>query len=177
MELIQLNDELLRQIDTEWRREIELYEADVFPNYYRMVLDWARKFVAGQADQGNFAYVLTKEASDKSRTVLAILDIMHVSPRSNAPWIKLLKVYLRPSLDAALEPPPETLEEVAAFAILKTVALATTNNHSADLVKVASNGQMDRKFFLEFSKNKDLANHFAVSVRGGWLEIAGRDSP
>jgi hypothetical protein len=115
---------------------------------------------------------------DGDKTIAAALvSVMHARPKGPDAWLKVLSVYVEPSLNVAdQEPDLNKLAWIAATAILGALDLTYEAMPSNEL-KVWANVPMTKTFLTSVSTVlfKDAHDKFDVSSHGNWLVVKKND--
>ena len=164
-----------RQIETEqaeatvsaWRKQVEQLGDLINPVYYRMVFDWVLKVTSDKRDSDNYAYGLFKVGGDPL-VAHAILDVTHAGKKSEAPWLKVLSLYVSPKYDAESEMCSAELALITVQSIIEAFDL-TADRHPSDSLKICSaSNALDRGFLRGMVAV--LSDHgISASMSGNWL--------
>ncbi len=137
-----------------------------FPSDIDQLLSWVQTHDKHQ-DADSMAYgIFVKD----SLVADGICEVVATRARKNSPWIKLLRLRLRPTLDERIYLREITAQseamDIFASAVLGVVKL--TNKHAAKTLKIfgRSSEQLD---FLQ-----SLAVHLQREVKGATVKIEGR---
>ncbi|MBF0584885.1 MAG: hypothetical protein HQL80_11725 [Magnetococcales bacterium] len=166
-EFKQIDDNDARATVAAWREQVEKFGDIVNPSYYRMIFDWVLKTASNGGDPGSYAYGLFKPGGQPSEAQ-ALLAITHAGEKSDAPWLKLLSLYVSPEYDAESETRVVELGQITVQAIIESFEL-TFDKHPSDSLKICSAGStLDRGFLRGLSAQ---LNDRGIRARmsGNWL--------
>ena len=170
-EIQKFTQELLDGTRDNWCKQVKNLEGEVLLTHYVRMMDWVQKVLNNECGDNLFAYALVRK--DAPNFACAILDISHVLPNSNKPWLKVLNICIEPKLDAAVSLGENTsiMGSIVAASIVESLGL-TFDDHPSTQLKVHAVNPLTVEFLEGVtSVNLDDAMGFKVTTHGGWLVI------
>jgi len=153
-----------------WMSFIQSNEENVSSRTYEAFLASSRKSIPGNAPQGDSPTALYGVFSDGAAVASALVTLVHARPKSQNPWLKLMDVYVEPSLDVAqAEPNVGQLAWIAATAVTGALAL-TYDVMGAKELKIWANVPMTKEFVTAVSTAL-FDGAFVVGSHGNWLIV------
>jgi hypothetical protein len=108
----------------EWARQLSEHEGEIMASEWERILEWAGRCLNyGNATEATFAYGIFREGAEFAEAIVEI-----VYQRSAKKWLKLLNLYVCPSIDLTFAQALDikTLVPIYAAAVFGTVQLTST---------------------------------------------------
>lgn len=155
---------------TDWMGYVEANQENVSLSFYEGCFASCRGHVDGNG-AGDGSAAIYGVIPDKGGAPSALVSIVHARPHSPSAWLKVLSIYVEPSLNIAeTEPDVIKLAWIAATAIVGALEL-TYDEMPAQELKVWANVPMTKEFLTAVATAVKLSKNFDISSHGNWLVI------
>jgi hypothetical protein len=172
-EFKQISADELEVAKTEWMHYVEEHIEDVSLSFYEGCFASCGLHVDGNG-AGDGRTAIYGVVPHDGGTPYALVSLAYARPQSPDAWLKVLSIYVEPSLNVAVEEPDiSKLAWIAATAIVGSIGL-TYNEMPAKELKVWANVPMTKEFLTAVSTATRLTDNFDISSHGNWLVIRKR---
>lgn len=167
--------ELFDRTKVAWLAQLEENPENTSTTYYGAGLDYCQRTVNNEVETGDSPGCLCAVVEDGRESAVALLVISHARARSESAYLKMLDIYVQPTLNLAdTEPNYSELAWVAATAIVGCLEL-TYEDFPSQQLKVYTTLPLDKEFMSAIATavfgQGEMADHYDLKSHGNWLVL------
>lgn len=167
--------ELMKATAQAWQQQIEADPENTAQPYYEACLPYCDRIVQGSIPTGDGEVCVAAVKADDDSHASALLVLAHPATKRDGRPLRMLNLYIQPSLNLAdREPNIAALAWIAANAVVGALEL-TYQDMPAGSLKIHTAFPLDHEFMTAITtvlfSNEKLSDSYSVTSHGVWLIV------